>query len=65
MQHSLVSSPNRTMKDKVIELKLKLQKQHDELNDSELDDSMYALIRQGMIVEFLKELDNLVKPNGV
>lgn len=53
------------MEDKIIELRLKLQKQHDELNDSELDDSMYALIRQGMIVEFLKELDNLVKPNGV
>ncbi|EMY61983.1 hypothetical protein [Leptospira terpstrae] len=49
------------MKDRIKNLKLKLLKQYSELDDSRLDDSMYATIRQGMILEFLKELDELVK----
>ncbi|MCG6152595.1 hypothetical protein [Leptospira bandrabouensis] len=49
------------MKNKIKDLKIKLWIQYYELNDSALDDSMYATIRQGMIIEFLQELDELTK----
>lgn len=52
---------NGLTKDKIKDLKIKLLLQYNDLNDSGLDDSMYASIRQGMILGFLQELDYLLE----